>query len=517
MSVPTSLQDSLMARLDRLGPAKEVAQLASVLGREFPHELLAALVSIDEAALRDALDALTAAELMYRRGLPPRAVYMFKHALIQETAYASLLRARRTELHDRIARLLEERFPGVVQQEPELIAHHYEQARRLDAAVAYYRRAGELAKERMANLEAIEHLGHAIALLAQTPHSSARDREELRLQVALGAPLIATGGYAHADVGKAFERARELCGMVGEAGELFEAIYGLSAYCLNRTDMERAHQLSQRLLNLAQRIAAPSRLPWAHQQMGCVYFFGGDPVRAAEHFDAAVATFDDEQHRPFLHVFGQDAAAACKAMSAMNLWLLGRFDASRAAGEAALARAREVRHPFTLAFVLNFIGYTHVLRGDQDGARAFAEDLDALAREQALWQWSSLARVLRGWAAADANAGIADILGGLEDAQAVGSRIGAPFQVGMLAERQLAAGRFDDALQTVRARAGGGRGDAQPFSRSGPLPPARRHRGGAARRERRRSRIVLPMRDRDSAGTGGARAGAARCLERRAS
>ena len=448
-AIPSTLRDSLTARLDRLGPAKELAQIASAIGREFSHDLLAAVASMEEPALHDAIESLVEVELFYRRGVVPHATYMFKHALIQETAYEAMLRTRRMELHARIARVLEERFPEIARTEPETVARHCAQANQFEAAAERYGQAAELAKQRMANAEAIDHLNHGLELLARAPDSENRLRQELRLQVALGAPLSATRGYAHVDVGHAFERARYLCGKVGDATELFEAVYGHSAYSLNVTKMEEAYEQSCRLLQLARQIPAPSRLPWAHQQMGCVHYFRGEPETAQRHFDEAVATYVPADHHRFLHVFGQDPAVASLALGGMTRWLLGRPDEAIATSRAAVARARQVGHPFSLAFAMCFLGYNLVQRRERAALRVVADDIEELVREQGLSQWIASSLVLGGWAKEDPNEGIAGIRAGMMEGSRSGSRIGAPFYICMLADRQFDAGDMDAARMTA--------------------------------------------------------------------
>lgn len=448
-SIPSTLRDSLTARLDRLGPARELAQIASAIGREFSHDLLAAVARMDDEAFASALENLVEVELFYRRGVAPHASYLFKHALIQEAAYEGMLRARRVELHGRIASVIEERFPEVARNEPETVARHYAQAQQYEQAAEHYRRAGELAKQRMANTEAIDHLHDALEMLAHAPESDRRRRLELRLQVALGAPLIATQGYAHAEVGRVFERARELCEGIGEGVELFEAVYGHSAYSLNMTRMAQADELSRRLLELAPGLPPPSRLPWAHQQMGCVHYFRGEPADAHRHFEAAVAAYASAEQQQLLHVFGQDPAVASLALSGMSLWQIGRSASSIATSRAAVERAREVGHPFSLAFALCFCGYNHVQRRERAELARVAGDIAALVYEQGLSQWVPSSLILRGWAQEDPEEAIAIMQAGMLEGTRSGSRIGAPFYIGMLADRQYDAGDDEAASSTL--------------------------------------------------------------------
>ncbi len=228
LAIPSTLQDSLLARLDRLAPVKEVAQIGAVIGREFSYELLAATAQMDEPKLRIALDELVRAELAFCRGTPPDAIYTFKHALVRDAAYESLLKSRRQQLHGRIATILRERFPDRAEAEPEVLAHHATEGGLLDEAVSYWYKAGLRANYRSANAEAIAHLSKGLDLLAPLPESSARDNREIDLQLALGIPLAATKGRGSAEAMATYTRAQELCDRLGsEPAQLFPALRGL--------------------------------------------------------------------------------------------------------------------------------------------------------------------------------------------------------------------------------------------------------------------------------------------------
>src|SRR5713226_8311232 len=227
LAIPATLHDSLMARLDRLETVKAVAQLAAVLERTFSYELLQAVTPLDEALLQQALARLVDAELLYQRGVPPQATYLFKHALIQEAAYQSLLKSTRQQFHQRTAQVLEERFPELVDTQPELLAQHYTEAGQSARAIAYWQRAGERALQRSANLEAISHLTKGLEVLRTLPDSPERLQHELDLQITLGQALTVTKGYAAPEVGHAYARARELCQQVGETPQLFPVLRGL--------------------------------------------------------------------------------------------------------------------------------------------------------------------------------------------------------------------------------------------------------------------------------------------------
>jgi len=210
-----------MARLDRLGLAKELAQLGATLGREFSYEVLHVVSPLDEASLQQRLQQLVEAELLYQRGLPPQATYLFKHALIQDAAYQSLLKSTRQQYHRQIAQVLEEKFSETKENQPELLAHHYTEVGLIAQAMPYWQRAGQRASQRSANVEAISHLTKGLELLKTLPDTPERAQQELTLQIALGAPLIATKGYAAPEVEKVYARARELCRQVGETPQLF--------------------------------------------------------------------------------------------------------------------------------------------------------------------------------------------------------------------------------------------------------------------------------------------------------
>jgi predicted ATPase len=254
LAIPSTLQDSLMARLDRLAPVKEVAQTAAAIGREFDHQLLAAVSSFPEKRLNDALDQLVASELVFRRGVPPEATYTFKHALVQEAAYNSLLKSRRQQLHARITLALEERFPEVATHRPEVFARHLTDAALTEKAVGYWHRAGQLSAERFAHKEAIAHLTRSIELLRSLPETAESTREEIRLQIALGVSLVTTKGPG-AEVAETYLRARQLAERIGDTRQAYAAVWGLWYVNHMRMKFKTARNLSYELLELAKREA----------------------------------------------------------------------------------------------------------------------------------------------------------------------------------------------------------------------------------------------------------------------
>ena len=264
LAIPATLQDTLLARLARLGSVKAVAQVGAMLGREFAYELLGALSPLRDEALQDALDQLVTAGLLFRRGTPPEANYRFKHALVQEAAYASLLRSTRQQLHARIATVLEERFPALADAEPEVLAHHYTEAGRNEEAIPYWQQAGQRAMEHAVYTEAIHHLTTGLELLRRLPDAPERPQQELPLQMALGRALAIHKGYAAPDVEQPYTRARELCQQVGETPQLFSVVFGLWNFYLNRGRLQTARELAAQLLTAAQRLHDPALHVAAH-------------------------------------------------------------------------------------------------------------------------------------------------------------------------------------------------------------------------------------------------------------
>ena len=269
VTIPTTLQDSLLARLDRLPTMREVAQIGAVLGREFAYEMLHALVTVDERTLLEGLAQLVATELLYQRGRPPRATYTFKHALVQDAAYQSLLRRTRQQYHQQVAALLEARFPETVATAPEVVAHHYTEAGCAAQALPLWQQAGQRALQRSANLEGIEHLTRGLAVLATLPETTDRLQHELDLHVTLGPAFIATRGYASPEVEHTFARAWELCQRLGEPPQRFPVLYGLCALYWVGGKHRQARDQAEQFLHLAQRQEDTAPLVVAHRTWAC--------------------------------------------------------------------------------------------------------------------------------------------------------------------------------------------------------------------------------------------------------
>ena len=357
LAIPATLHDSLMARLDRLATVKAVAQLGAVLGRTFAYELLQAVTPLDEASLQQALARLVDAELLYQRGVPPQATYLFKHALIQEAAYQSLLKSTRQQFHQRIAQVLETRFPASVETQPELVAQHYTAAGCAEQAVLYWQRAGQQASDRSAHLEAISHFTTGIELLKTLPETPERTQQALTLHIALGAALLMTKGHAAPEVEHAYTQARALCQQVGETPELVPVLFGLWRFYLARSQLHTARELGETLLRLAQRAHDPALAVIAHYALGVTWFCLGALPAARQHLEEGIARYTPDQRRAPVFRMGQDLGVACRLYAAWTLWLLGYPEQALARLHDALALAHELSHPFSLAYARCWAAY----------------------------------------------------------------------------------------------------------------------------------------------------------------
>ncbi len=449
LKIPTTLQDSLMARLDRLLPGKEVAQLGAALGREFPYELLRSVSLQEEPRLHAGLAQLVDAELFYQRGTPPDATYTFKHALIQDTAYQSLLKSVRQQFHTRIAQVLEERFPERVASEPEVIARHYDQAGLVAQAITHYQRAGERATQRSANEEAISHLRRALALVATLPETRERHQMELGLQMAIGAPISAARGWSNPDYEGAYARARELAFQIGESPELPRVLEAMAAAYLMKGDLATSAEVAQEALAAAERTGEALDRLLAHVCVGCPLLFQGHFSPALQHFEQAIGLYNPSAHASFAYALGFDRGVAAHSYAALCHSYLGRPDQALALSEAAVALAKRVEHPVTLANALFQAGVIHYQHGELDRMGERIGELLALAEQLGFPFWLGAGRIFRGVArveSGEGEAGIAEMQQALVELAGIGSGIGAPAILFVLAEALRKVGRHDEAL-----------------------------------------------------------------------
>jgi class 3 adenylate cyclase/predicted ATPase len=436
LAIPTTLHDSLLARLDRLAPVKEVAQTAAVIGREFSRELLGEVVRMPTEALDLALDQLVAAGLMFRPGDALDGTYTFKHALVRDAAYQSLLRSRRRQLHSRVAHVLESRFPERAEAEPELLARHYAAAGLKVQAAQYWQRAGQRAIERAAHVEAIAHLNSGLELIATLPGTPERAEQELALQIALGPALMAARGQGAPEVGEAYARARALCEEVGEPMQLFPVLWGRWRFCSIRADHHAARQLAEECLDLAERLQDSALLVAAYAALGGTLLWLGDVVEAQTCLDRAAASYDPDRHRALPFRFGQDPAVSSLSYSAWSLWGLGYPDQALGRSEEARALARRLASPVGVAASSVYAAMTHQFRREGPAAQEHAEAAIALSEEQGLPQFLTVGTILRGWALSAQGAaeeGVELMRQGLADRRDQGIELARPWYLALLA------------------------------------------------------------------------------------
>jgi class 3 adenylate cyclase/predicted ATPase len=437
LAIPATLQDSLMARLDRLVTAKGIAQLGATIGRQFSYALLQAVSQLDALTLQRELGRLVEAELVYQRGLPPQATYVFKHALIQDAAYESLLKSTRQQHHQRIAQVLEAQFTATVDQQPELLAHHYTEAGLVEKAVPYWYHAGQSAVQRSAHVEAIAHLRQGLALLQTLPETPQRLQREVHMYIALGASLMATKGYAAPEVGETYTQARHLCEHLDDPHQLFPVLRGLYGYYNVRNEYQTAHALGEQLLTLAEQVQDAAMLVVAHRALGVTLFRMGAVATAHTHLRQGMALYDPQQHRAAAFLYGDDSGVVCYSYAGWTLWYLGYPAQGLARNDEAVTLAQQRAHPFSLGFALGCAALFHQLRREVRWTQARAEATMSLAKEQSFPYWMAVGALQRGWALAhqgQAQEGITQIEQSLRAYRATGGEITRPYYLALLAE-----------------------------------------------------------------------------------
>jgi class 3 adenylate cyclase/tetratricopeptide (TPR) repeat protein len=368
LAIPNTLHDSLMARLDRLAAVKGLAQLGATLGREFSYELLQAVAPWDEGTLQRGLHQLVAAEFLYQQGLSPQATYRFKHALIQDAAYQSLLKSTRQQHHLRIAQVLESRFPGTVETQPELLAHHYTEAGLSAQAIPYWQTAGGRAAQRSAHQEAVGHLSKGVEVLQTLPDTPERTQQDLQLHVALGVSLMAVKGRAAPEVERVYTRARALCQQVGDTPQLFPVLRGLFLFYLNCGQRQTAQELAEQLLRQAERQPEVAPRMLGHYLLGQALFSRGALGNAVRHFEQAIAAYNLQEHHQLAHVYGIDLGVITRSLGALVLWLLGYPERALAQSQEAWTLAQEVAHPLSRVLAQVWLACLHQFRQEAQAA-----------------------------------------------------------------------------------------------------------------------------------------------------
>ena len=459
VAVPASLQASLMSRLDRLGPAKDVAQVGAAIGREFPHMLLAALVRKPEAELDSDLDRLITAGLLFRQGTPPDASYLFKHALVQDAAYGTLLREPRRVLHARIAEILESQFAEIAESQPELLARHYTKADLIEKSARLWGKAGQRSQERSALVEAAEQLSQALAQIATLPSRPDLRREQIILQVALLNTLMHVKGYGAPETKAAVAQVRALIEQAERLGEppddpslLLSALFGQWIVNFISFNGDVARELAARFLALGEKEGTAVPLLIGHRTMASTLAFMGDLVGARAHYNEALALYRPAEHRRLMTRFGQDLRVTCLAFRSMALWLLGYPEAALKDADCALMEARQIEHAATLMFTLNFPILINTYCGNYDAANERLKELVVLAEEKGAPFRKAEGVLRRGYVltlTGEATKAVEIVTSGIDLWRSAGSTIFTPEHEFMLAIAHTDLGQFDDAWRCI--------------------------------------------------------------------
>jgi class 3 adenylate cyclase/predicted ATPase len=437
LAIPASLQDSLMARLDRLVTAKGIAQLGAAIGRQFAYDLLHVVSQLDEVTLQRELSRLVEAEIVYQRGVPPQSTYVFKHALIQDAAYESLLKGTRQQYHLRIAQVLEAQFPETAETQPELLAHHYTEAGLTEQAVAYWYKAGQSAVQRSAHVEAISHLTTGLELLPTLTHTSERARTELAFQTSLGQALITVRGYAAAEVEHVYLRARALSQEVDNPAEQVRALMGLYVLFHVQANHEAVHALTSALLQLGQALQDPLVLIQTYAHEGESRLWQGQFTLARTHLEHAQSLYRPQRYDPSAYFFGHHPVVQNLSALAVVLWVLGYPERAVQQCDEVLTFAQELSHPFSLAFALSFQLHLHQLRREPIIVQEYAETLLTISTENGFPYRVGIGSMLLGWAMIARGAGEAEIAR-IEEVlaafQTTGAKLCSAWWLGLLAE-----------------------------------------------------------------------------------
>jgi predicted ATPase/class 3 adenylate cyclase len=449
LEIPMTLQDSLMARLDRLASAKELIQLCSILGREFTSEMLLAIQPHDKKMLQRGLKQLVESELLYQRGIFPKATFIFKHALIQETAYQSMLKNTRRRYHRKIAEVLAEQFFELATAQPEIIAHHYSEAGLGNEAISYWQQAGQHAVERFANKEAIAHFSKALELLKDQPEKPEHIQQELMLQLAMGPPLSSLKGFAAPEVEIACSRAYKLCQQVGGARLQFPALWGLWHYYLVNSDFPKAVKLAEQLTGLAHTANDHAFLSDAYRAIGETFLWSGEFSQARAYFEKGIDLTDSRQQHSS---FAENPGVSCRFFSAIALWFLGYPDQALLRSQEAVTMAQEMTHPFSLSAAHHFASLLHLLRQESQSAMEHAEAAMTIAADRGFVFFIAYDTMLKGWALAEqgqTEEGLSQLHEGLVAFQATGTKVLVPQWMVVLSELYGTLGQVENALSVL--------------------------------------------------------------------
>ena len=458
-AIPPTLQQSLMARLDRLGTAREVAQIAAVIGRDFSYVLLCAVAGMDDAALHTNLERLAEADILRVEGLPPESHYRFKHALVQDAAYENMLKSRRQVLHRRVGEVLRDQFAAIAVAQPELVAHHFSQAGLIGAAIEWWGKAGQQSLERSALVEAAEQLTRALDQIASLPATPALRREQIKLQVALLTPLIHVKGYAAPETKAAAERARLLIEEAEALGEppedpllLFSVLYSFWVGRFVAFNGKVMHELAAHFLTLAEKQGAAVPLMVGHRNMGVSLMHTGDIQEARVHIDRAVALYDPTKHRQLATRFGQDVRVALLFYRSLALWPLGYPEEALADADRAIRDAREIGQAASLMAALTLTSLSQIHCGNYAIAKAQLDEAITLANEKGAVFWKVGAMLVQGCLfaiAGKASDAVRAITSGLSAWHATGTTVWMPTYLSYLTRAYVELGQFDEASRCI--------------------------------------------------------------------
>jgi class 3 adenylate cyclase/predicted ATPase len=452
LAIPTTLQDSLMARLDRLAPVKEIGQIGAAIGREFSYSMMREVVGRDEPSLKDALAKLEQAELVFRRGEPPEAVYSFKHALVRDAAYESLLKSRRQQLHGQIARKMEEKFPDIVVSQPEIVAHHFAEAGLFEPAVGYWLKAGNLALNRSANA-AVGHLEHGLKLIPRIDDPMLRNKFELLLQTSLGNSLRAIKGWSSDSVKKAYTRALQLCQESGLDEHTFPAVFGLWTWNFLRATLREAQALAEHLLNAAKNADDPVYKVLAHEALGFTLLGRGEFAAAHMELERGISFCEDNRSAAYLDLSAQDPQVHVRLYDGLALCFLGFPDQALRLCADARRYADASRHPFSEAMAQTISLRVHQLRGETATVAGQANAAIALCEEHEFVHYLAMSHILRGWARTQQESfeeGITEIQEGLSKERAIGALLFETYSLGLLADACIKNKRYTQALEFLQ-------------------------------------------------------------------
>lgn len=452
--VPATLRDSFIARLDQLGDARNIARIASVLGRDFPRELLGILSELPDEELDEGLQKLVDAEILYTRGTGSRRSYIFKHALLQEAASDSLLRKTRLSLHQRVAELLLERFSETAERQPELVAGHFTEAGLGARAIPFWHRAGIRALQRSAYREALSHLQNGMDVFSGLPADQRDPSHELLLLAGQGTALTATHGFGSDEVGSTYQRAHALLPVAGESDLALPTLWGVWVYNLVRSRLKDAHAISRRMIELGERLDSRSIQLEGHWTAGNTLFWAGQLEQSRTHLETAEKFYDPERPEEEAYRFGQDSLVGTLCYQSFAFCFAGEFDRAIQVSDRSIAFARELRHPFSIGWTLPFRATLECFLGNFAAGRKWGEQAVRFCEQQAYPFWISAALSALGRSLAelgDAEAGVARLRQGVTSSRQIGSRVIEPLFEGQLAEALLRAGDAASALAEVDA------------------------------------------------------------------